>query len=190
MEFFKEVLLIIKTIFQSLKNIARLIKQKKWLDAGKEIWICCKNLYTGHIKGRYINVKGKHIPMGIIITLLVVVLTLFVCLFSEDVAPVAPDVTEQKTADVNTYDKDGIKIYGMETCGEAACGTLENQGQQTMEEIVITVKFYAEDGIAVCKSTATATTVVPTMKASFSVPCEIDFSTFKLTDVVVKEAED
>ena len=189
MSFISELISATKTTFSGLKNVVVSLKKGNVLGAGKEFIGLFKTVYTNNLKGKYVEVKGKKIP-AVAIMLVVVVGIFFVIPSSEPEFNEVKAPEEKKAAEPNTYEQDGIKVYGLEKCESAVCGKLENNGENYAEEIKITVTFYAEENLAVCRSQAVANNLAPSAKADFSVPCEIDFLTYKLSDVEVKVSEE
>jgi len=170
-----------------LKNAFSLLKQKQYGAALREFAYLLKAGYINHIKGKYVEVKGKKIPMiAIVIAAIFIVYALL---------PSANQTGELKLSEkanivANTYDKNGIRIYDMRKCNYAACGVLENSSDNDYERIRIKVVFHNQTGQAVFRGTADALQVAPRTRVEFDIPCSVEFAYFKLKDVIINPAED
>lgn len=210
-----EVVSVAKITVSAVKNIFLFLKEKKWADAGKEFVNLIKTIYVEHLKGKYLEIKGKKIPATAV--LFIVLAFLYVITPSCGSKPNAAKVPEVSATteapaekakapaeeakapaeeakapeglENNAYDKDGIKVYGLAKCEKGVCGILENSGEKSAEEVKATITFYDGENVAVYRSTAVASNLEPTAKAEFSVSCEVDFASYKLTSVDVKMAE-
>lgn len=173
-----------KTTFQSIKSVLSALKNRKFITAGKECWYCGKNLYAGHLKGKYVEVRGKKIPMTAIV--IIVLLGLFIMSSGEKTKemPLTETAAREQT---NIYHQDGIKVYDMRKCDQAACGLLENETNEPFAKITIAVTFHNPQGAPIYESSIEANDFQEMARIKFKVPCEEDFAYFKLKDVIVQK---
>lgn len=173
-----------KTTFQSIKSICTDLKDRKFMAAGKECWSCGKNVYTKNLKGKYVEVRGKKIPL----TAIVIVILLGLFMMSSNENPKELPLTETASAEqVNVFQQDGVKVYDMRKCDQAACGLLENETNEIISKIAITVTFYNQQGEPIYESMVEANDFQEMARIKFNIPCEEDFSYFKLKDVSVQK---
>lgn len=176
-----------KTTMDYAKNVLTLLKQGKYLRACRELFGFFKSVYVLHIKGKYIEVKGKKIPMTAVVIAVAAVLY-----FMVPNSRMSGELALSEKADIapNTYDKNGIRVYDMRKCNYAACGYLENATDKDYERIRITVIFHNQTGQAVFKGTADALQVAPRTRVEFDIPCSEEFAYFKLKNVVINPTSD
>ena len=173
-----------KTAFQSIKSILSSLKNRKFLAAGKECLTCGKNLYVKRIKGKYIEIRGKKIPLTAVI--IVVLLGLFVMQSGEKPKEIPLTETVEKDT-TNVFDKDGIKVYNMRKCDQAACGLLENKTNEPFAKITVTVTFHNPQGNPIYEAYAQISDFPEMERKLIKIPCEEEFAYFKLKDVVVEK---
>lgn len=169
-----------------LKNAFSLLKQKQYGAALRELTYFLKAGYENHIKGKYVEVKGKKIPM---IAVIIAVFLVFYALLPSSNPKGELELSEKANVATNTYDKNGIRVYDMRKCNYAACGVLENATDNNYERIRIKVIFHNQTGQAVFKGTADVSQIGPRTRIEFDIPCSEEFAYFKLKDVVVNPGE-
>lgn len=173
-----------KTTFQSIKSILSALKNRKFMAAGKECWACSKNVYAKRLKGKYVEVRGKKIPLTAIV--IVILLGLFAVQSGEK--PKEMPLTETAAKDqTNVYAQDGIKVYDMRKCDQAACGLLENETNEPIAQITVTVTFHNPQGNPIYESSIEVKDFQEMARIKFNIPCEEDFAYFKLKDVIVQK---
>lgn len=173
-----------KTTFQSIKSILSALKNRKFITAGKECWACGKNVYGKRLKGKYVEVRGKKIPL----TAIVVVILLGLYVMSSGEKPKEMPLTETASREqTNVFNQDGIKVYDMRKCDQAACGLLENETNEPIAKIIITVTFHNPQGNPIYESSVEANDFQEMARIKFNIPCEEDFAYFKLKDVIVQK---
>jgi hypothetical protein len=174
-----------ETVLDSVKNIAALAKDKQYGPAAKATVNLGKMLYNKHLKGKYITVKGKQIPMTLVA--IVAVLGLYIitpsCGSEEKVEK--PAVSSVAKKEVNTYDKDGLKIHDMRKCEQAACGLLENTSNKKVKKMLIPVNFHNESGEVVYEGGVEAKDIEPMTRMKLNIPSEVPFAYFSLGEITV-----
>ena len=175
------------------KNLGMYIKEKKYFSALKEFFKLLVNVYKKFIKGKYVTVKGKKIPLAAI---LVVVLLLFIGMMptgenAENEPKQATETAEnaklKEKEDLNTYNQDGIKVYGLVKCENAVCGYLENGSDDDISRVLISINFTDKTGAVIYEGGAEATAMVAKSRSRFKIPAEGEFDAFHLTDVTVEK---
>lgn len=176
-----------ESVIEHCKNAFGLLKQGKVLPAIREVFGILKAIYVNHLKGKYIEVKGKKIPLtGIVIAIFLVLY----CLFS---APAPEPESGRAWIANNSYDRDGLRVYGIKKCDSSACGTIENTSDKNFDHIRIHLTFHNQTGEAVAEGTADAMSIAPNTNAKFEIPCEEDFAYAKMDDILINpklEAEE
>ncbi len=175
-----EIINSVKQVATSIKNIAVQIKNRKYLAAVKEVFHLTKDIYGKTLKGRYIKVKGKNIPLTAVVVGLLFVYILVPS--SEN-----PLETNNTVYEENTYDKDGIKVYNLNKCENAVCGTVENLSENIVPHIIVSIEFQDEDGAGIYVGNADASDNKPRSRIKFSIPAEENFASFKLLNVKVEK---
>lgn len=183
-----EIIPVAKTVMESAKRIFTLITKGSYLAAMKEIANLFKITYVNHIKGKYITVKGKKIPLTAVIC--VAILGLYIISPSSDETTTdnsKPSISEaEMVAQLNYYNHDNIIIDKMYKCEEAVCGRLENTKDAEIAEVVIPVAFFNKEGALVYEGSVRASNVPPLETTEFKVPTQVPFDFFKLGVVTVK----
>lgn len=182
----EEVYPVATTVLGSLKRIFALLKAKQYMPAAKEVINFGKVTYVNHMKGKYVTVKGKQIPMTLVV--IVAVLGLYIISTScgsDEVEKVAVTTTASK--EVNTFEQNGIKIHDMRKCDQAACGVLENTSNDAVARIVIPVNFHNEAGQVVYEGGVEATDVASMTRMKLNIPSEVPFAYFSLGDVQMEK---
>ena len=184
----KENIQKLKSSWGSVKEFITLLKERKWLTACKKIYGFLKSIYTDHLKGKYVTVRGKRIPRTLIAVMAVAVI--YLVFPSAEERPtgeqsIAEMENVQKTT--NTYDENGIKVYELHKCEvenkPAACGRLENYGDDDYSSVVVTVVFHANDGTAIYEGGIEASDVESHTRMRINIPCPDEFSYFELKGV-------
>lgn len=183
-----------ESLLEKAKTVGALVKEKKYFRAVKEIFVLLIAVYKKYIKGKYVSVKGKKVPL--IAVILVVLAGGWAAIPSDNTAAVedkAPVAEEAKKAedvkekeDANTYDKDGVKVYGLVKCENAICGYLENDSENDISRILISVTFNDKSGAVIYEGGAEATAMVAKSRSRFQIPADGEFYSFHLTDVTVE----
>ena len=180
-----------KTAWESFKKVFVLLKERKFLAAFKESFSFLRLIYVNHLKGKYITIKGKKIPRTLlaVIALLMVYMTFPSCehrLSGEQSISEAAYIKGES----NSYDKNGLKIYGLRKCEEegsvGVCGIIENSGNNNFKYVRVTLTFHAADGKTVYEGGIEATDVESHARSKLNIPCSVEFAYFKLTDVVTE----
>jgi hypothetical protein len=186
---FQEIIPVAKTVLESIKRIFQLLSTGRYLAAVKEFFNLFKVTYTNHIKGRYITIKGKNIPLAAVLAVVVVFLYIVYPSQQEKVAEQAkPTISEaEMLAQSNYYNQDGIIIDKMHKCDAAVCGNLENTNDEDISSITIPVAFFDKEGILVYEGRIKATNVPVKENKEFQIPSEVPFDFFKLGVVIVEK---
>lgn len=185
-----------ESVISGVKTLGTLIKEKKYFRALKEFFVVFYAIYKKHIKGKYIEFKGKKVPMAAV--LLVVLAGGFAVAPSgnenADKPTSAQEQTKQKDnsnikekEDMNTYNQDGVKVYGLVKCGEAVCGYVENDSDNDISRILISLTFHDKTGAVVYEGGAEATAMVAKSRSRLKITTEGDFDYFVLSDVTVEK---
>ena len=185
-----------ESVISGVKTLGTLIKEKKYFRALKEFFVIFYTIYKKHIKGKYIEFKGKKVPMAAV--LLVVLAGGFAVAPSgnenADKPTSAQEQTEQKDnsnikekEDMNTYNQDGVKVYGLVKCDEAVCGYVENDSDNDISRILISLTFHDKTGAVVYEGGAEATAMVAKSRSRLKITTEGDFDYFVLSDVTVEK---
>ena len=163
------------------KNFFSLLKQGKFGPAVRELWPLSKAFYTNNLKGKYVEVKGRKIPLTAV---LIVVLFGLYFVFSPSGGA---EVEESGKAYIvnNAYEKDGLRVYDLKKCNASACGYIENGTNNHYEHIKVKLVFYGPTGKSVAEGTADAWEMAPRTRAEFTVPCSEEFAYPKLIDVLI-----
>ncbi|MBR3501563.1 MAG: FxLYD domain-containing protein [Alphaproteobacteria bacterium] len=177
---------------KEVKELAGLIKDKNYGDASRKAAGLSKALYDKHLKGKYVEVRGKKIPLTAVVVAGVFLFFYIIWPSSEPVKPapapkaevtqIAPKAETPK-ADENTYDKDGLKISELSKCEQGVCGKVENSGENTFKSVVISISFFDDKGELIYEGGVEAADVAPNTKMNLNIPTEGEFATFKLKEV-------
>ncbi len=183
-----EIIPVAKTVMESVKEIFTLVAKRDYKAAIKEFVNLLKIAYANHLKGKYVTVKGKKIPLTAVVC--VAILGLYIIYPSSDEVSKEsskPSLSDAEiVAQLNYYNRDNIVIDKMHKCEEAVCGRLENTKDAEIAEIVIPVAFFNKDGKLVYEGNVRATGVPPLETTEFKVPSQVPFDFFKLGAVSVK----
>ena len=185
-----------ESVINDVKTLGTLIKEKKYFRALKEFLVVFYAIYKKHIRGKYIEFKGKKVPMAAV--LLVVLAGGFAVVPSgnekADKPTDAQEQVEQKIdsnvkekEDKNTYNQDGVKVYGLIKCGEAVCGYVENDSDNDISRILISLTFHDKTGAVIYEGGAEATAMVAKSRSRLKITAEGDFDYFVLSDVTVEK---
>lgn len=163
------------------KNILSLIKRGKFLSALYAFWPLSKTFYANNLKGRYVEVKGRKIPLTAIVIAALLILYCFVSPYQSTTS------TESGKEYIvnNAYEKDGLRVYDLKKCNTSACGYIENGTEKHYEHIKVKLIFYGPTGKSVAEGTADAWEMAPRTRAEFTVPCSEEFAYPKLIDVLI-----
>ena len=171
-----------QTIFQNIVACIKYLKNRQYKMAVREIFTCLKNIYLKHLKGKYVVVRGKKIPRTAIAVVAMCLLVSLCCCPNND-----SSLSESYTAEANTYDKNGIRVYDLRKCNQAVCGFLENATQESYAKITIFLNFHNETGEVVYEGGVDASEVGPMSRIKVKVPSKLDFAYFKLVKVKVNK---
>ena len=86
----------------------------------------------------------------------------------------------------NTYDKDGLKIYGFEKCDQGICGLMENSSDKTFDRVIISVTFDDRQRNVVAEGSIDAQNVKPMTRTKLHITSDVEFHSFSLSDVTVE----
>ncbi len=177
-----------------IKNVIILIKEKKYFQAAKAFFKLFALFYKAHIKGKYIQVKGKKVPLAAVLVLVLFIGWGLIPLgsVSEDQQNQADEDSAQEQnlkekEDLNTYNQDGVKVYGMYKCENAVCGFLENGSDNDVARVLISVTFHDKTGTVVYEGGVEATALTAKSRSRFKITPDGDFDYFRLTDVTVEK---
>lgn len=186
---FQEIIPVAKTVLESIKRIFQLLSTGRYLAAAKEFFNLFKVTYTNHIKGRYITIKGKNIPLAAVLAVVVVFLYIVYPSQQEKVAEQAkPTISEaEMLAQSNYYNQDGIIIDKMHKCDASVCGVIENTSNEEIAEVTIPVAFFNREGILVYEGRIKAANVPAGEPKEFQIGAEVPFDYFKLGIVIVEK---
>ena len=185
-----------ESVLNEIKTLGTLIKEKKYFRAVKESFVVFYTIYKKHIKGKYIEFKGKKVPMAVVLLIVLAGGVAVTPSGSEntDKAVAAQEQAEQNSAsnikekeDMNTYNQDGVKVYGLVKCGEAVCGYVENDSDDDISRILISITFHDKNGAVIYEGGAEATAMVAKSRSRLKIATEGDFDYFVLNDVTVEK---
>lgn len=184
----KDIIPATKAVFEGLKQVFQLLTKKQYFAALKEFLNIFRTTYTGYIKGRFITVKGKKVPLAAVLAVAVILLYI-IYPSSEETKPVNnPSISQaEMLAQSNYYNRDGIIIDKMHKCDAAVCGNLENTNDEGISSITIPVAFFDKEGILVYEGRIKATNVPVKENKEFQIPSEVPFDFFKLGVVIVEK---
>ena len=174
-----------KTALSSFKNIFLYLKQRKFWSAFKEVFVFGKLVYKNNIKGKYITVKGRRIP--VIVPIIVAVIALFY------IYPSEPENTSEETAitqdDVKeyVYDKNGVRIYDLRKCNNSVCGTIENYGDNFYDHISVIVTFHAPTGEVIYEGGVDAKDVKAKTRIKIEIPTPEPFAYAKFKEALFNQ---
>ncbi len=89
--------------------------------------------------------------------------------------------------DLNTYNQDGIKVYGLYKCEKAVCGFIENDSDNDVARILISLTFHDKSGAVIYEGGAEATAMTAKSRSRFKIPADGEFDYFRLTDVTIEK---
>lgn len=169
-------------------SLIKLLLQGKIFSFTKESFLSLFRLYKNNIKGKSVSLFGIKIPLIIII--LAVLGGYYVCTPNEqNKISEKPDtqkvLTEKQLP--NTYDKDGVKVYDLKRCDKGVCGLLENSGNKPVKRVIISVIFTDNSGNVLAEGGIDTNNVEPMSRSHITIPTDVDFDVFKLTDVTVTD---
>lgn len=180
-------------IWESLKKIFSLLKERKFFAALKESFSFLYLLYKKYLKGQYVTIKGKKIPRTLIACFAVIILYGLTPSNNTNTpkeAEPVQNVAPKKEA--NVFDENGLKVYELRKCETedtiGACGILENYSEENFDNVKVSIIFYAPDGTAVYEGGIEATNVDAKNRFKISIPCPEEFAYFKLEKVVLNSA--
>lgn len=181
-----EILPTATTVMESTKRIIALAKDKQYKDMTKEVINLGRVTYANHLKGKYVTVKGKQIPMTLVVIVAVLGLYILSPSCGSDTVE-KPAVTTMAKNEVNTYNQDGLKIHDMRKCDQAACGLLENTSNSKVAKMIIPVNFHNEAGEVIYEGGVEASDIEPMTRMKLTVPSEVPFAYFSLGEVTVEK---
>ena len=186
---FDEVIPVAKTVFESLKSIFKLFARGSYFAACKEFVNLFKVAYVNHLKGKFVTVKGKKIPLTAIVFVVLIGFYLFYLNTDKVENEIQkPSISEaEMIAQLNYYNQDGITIDKMYKCQTSVCGKLENSLDEEISEIMLPVAFFNRDGILVYEGQLKITKVPADETIDFKVPSQVPFDYFKLGIVTINK---
>ncbi len=176
-----------KNLIDEGSNILTLIKDKKYFSALKAFIKLSITNYRQHIKGKYVNVKGKRIPVALLLAVLLALGWFAIPSDDNDTQTNNQQEETVKKEALNTFEGNGVKVYGLSKCDNAVCGIMENIGQSNIARIVISMTFHDNVGNVIYEGGAEATSIVAQTRSRFKIPAEGEFEYFTLTDVLVEK---
>lgn len=186
---FEDISVTTKSAFASFKKFLFYLKERKYFAAIKEFFNCSKIIYDNHLKGKYIEIKGKRISRTALV--LIALLGMYV-LYPASETPQQPrelplSETQNAKKETNTYERNGLKVYDLRKCDNEVCGYIENSDDKVYPRIVVMLTFHNESGAAVYEGGAEALDVQPRTRIKITIPCEEHFAYFKLKNVEIEE---
>ena len=173
---------------EKISSMFKLLKEKRYFAFLKAFLSLMWGLYGKFLKGKSVTIKGKKIPLTAVIIALLGVYVVMPS--SDDTDKQEKTVTEQlpelKMPEENSYDKDGLKIYGFERCEQAICGIMENTSDKTFARVIISVTFDDRQKNVLAEGSIDAKDIAPGYKARLNIASDVDFYGFTLTDVTVE----
>lgn len=177
---------------ENIVSIYELLKERKYFAALRRCFGFVWQLYKKYIKGKFITVKGKKIPL----TAIIVALFGLYIIFPSSEEKTAADTPEndgfiEQTQEsiehqANTYDKDGLKIYNFEKCGQGICGLMENSSDKTFSRVIISVTFDDRQRNVLAEGNIDAQNIKPMTRTKLKITSDVEFYSFTLTDVTVE----
>lgn len=182
------------SLLENAKDLSAALKDRKYFRVFKELFVLLKTIYKNYLKGRYVSVSGKNVPMTAV---LVIVLGLVYAVFPsnssneqanpEDNIKDEPASELKEKEDLNTYNQDGIKVYGLYKCEKAVCGFIENDSDNDVARILVSLTFHDKSGAVVYEGGAEATAMTAKSRSRFKIPTDGEFDYFRLTDVTIEK---
>lgn len=182
------------SLLENAKDLSAALKDRKYFRVFKELFVLFKTIYKNYLKGRYVSVSGKKVPMTAV---LVIVLGLVYAVFPsdssneqanpEDNIKDEPASELKEKEDLNTYNQDGIKVYGLYKCEKAVCGFIENDSDNDVARILVSLTFHDKSGAVVYEGGAEATAMTAKSRSRFKIPTDGEFDYFRLTDVTIEK---
>ncbi len=170
-----------ENIWECCKNILACLRRKEFLASLGGVYHLLKLLYAKYLKGKYVNIKDRQVPLTAIILIAFLGLYCFMPTSNQRVT----SVTESAPIENNTYNKDGIRVYDLKKCNMAACGLIENGTEETQKLIRVKLVFFSPSGEAVAKGVADAVNLAARTREKFEITCPDDFAYFKLDMVQI-----
>ena len=167
--------------WEHCKKILELLKQKNFRSASSESYHMVKALYANHLKGKYVEVKGRKVPRTIVLVIALLLVYFILSLFTGSSEP----ISGKAFIAANAYDNNGLRVYDLRKCNSDACGIIENGTDEHYEHIRVKLLFYGQTGKIVTEGTADAWEMAPHTRAEFVVPCAEDYAYPKLDDVFI-----
>lgn len=174
-------------------SLFNLLKEKKYFAFLKACLGSLWNIYTKYIKGKSVTIKGKKISLTAII---LAVLAIYAVLPSNADKRTDNQTTENdgfivQDQDIvekepNTYDKNGLKVYGFEKCEQGICGLMENSSDKTFDRVIISVTFDDRQRNILAEGSIDAQNVKPMTRTKLRITSDVEFYSFTLSDVTVE----
>ena len=176
-----------QNVLQSGKKLLTDLKDRKYFSAIKEFFRLFKILYNNNLKGRYITVKDKKIPLTAVVIAALIVLYVVYPNANPESNKTSLETSEKN--DTNSYNKDGIRVYELRKCDQSVCGILENATENNYAHIIISLTFHDQTGKVIYEGGVNATDIIPMARMKIVIPCSEDFAYFKLKNVELQAAE-
>lgn len=174
-------------------SLFQLLKEKKYFAFFKACLVSLWGIYGKYIKGKSITIKGKKISLTAIIVALIGIYAVLPSGEEKNAENKTPEndgflVQEQDSVEKtpNTYDKDGLKIYGFEKCDQGICGLMENSSDKTFDRVIISVTFDDRQRNVVAEGSIDAQNVKPMTRTKLHITSDVEFYSFTLSDVTVE----
>ena len=183
---YKNVSTLAGTALESVKRIVTLIRGRHFLKAAREIINLFKILYKKHLQGKYITIKGRQIPL----TLVVIIAALGLYFFYPQSENRILDLSEAEQSsenETNTYNQDGVRVYDLEKCdNNSVCGLIENASEKPVSHLSVIVIFYDNSGNILYRGGAEAKGIQPMTRLKLLIPSDVPFDYFVLDKVEVE----
>ena len=170
-----------KSTWEYCKSFCGLLKERKIWPACREFYNIFRSFYLNRLKGKYVNVRGRKIPLTAI--LVVVLIGAYYVMPSNIFG--GNGASHKAQIESNTYDKDGLRVYDLKKCNMGACGLVENGSENSFERIRVKIIFYTHTGQPIAVGIADALEMAPRTRVQFQIPCSDEFAYFKLDDVLI-----
>lgn len=171
---------------EKIVSMFQLLRERRYFAFLKAFFMMIWGLYGKYLKGKSVTVKGKKIPLTAVVIALFGVYAVMPSSSEKQEETTIEQLPELTVPDENSYDKDGLKIYGFERCEQAICGIMENTSDKTFARVIVSVTFDDRQKNVLAEGAIDARDVAPRYKAKLNIPSDVDFYGFTLTDVTVE----
>lgn len=178
---------------EKVVSLFNLLKERKYFAFLKASLGSLWGIYGKYIKGKSVTIKGKKISLTAIIVALIGIYAILPSTEEKNAENKTQEndgflVQEQDSVEKepNTYDKDGLKIYGFEKCDQGICGLMENSSNKTFDRVIISVTFDDRQRNVLAEGNIDAQNVKPMTRTKLRITSDVEFYSFTLSDVTVE----